>query len=208
MLCDRLPGAAVLGLHEPYIAVPSSLLQVLSAADLDQVILHEYGHVQRRDDWMRLLQGLVQSALWIHPAAFLIGRELDLEREVACDDWVIARTGAPRDYAGCLSRVAESRRGRVMPAFAPALFGGRRDLIRRVDRLLDSRRNARHQPVCIRRGRRHLPGGGVCRSARVSARGGGGGGLNTSQAHLHDRRSDDLPPRRWRGCHSADAGPR
>ena len=144
MLCDRLPGAAVLGLHEPYIAMPSSLVQALSAHDLDQIILHEYGHVQRRDDWTRLLQALVESALWIHPAAFLIGRELNLEREVACDDWVIARTGSPRIYAACLSRVAESRGRGARPSFAPALFGGRCSLIRRVDRLLNPRRNTGH----------------------------------------------------------------
>ena len=149
MVCDRLPGAAVLGLHEPYIAIPSSLVRVLSAHDLDQIILHEYGHVQRRDDWTRLLQALVESALWIHPAAFLIGRELNLEREVACDDRVIARTGSPRDYAACLSRAAESRGRGARPSFAPALFAGRRSLVRRVDRLLNPRRNTVHTPSML-----------------------------------------------------------
>ena len=146
MLCDRLPGAAVLGLHEPYIAIPSSLVRLLASHDLDQIILHEHGHVQRRDDWTRLLQALLESVFWIHPAAYLIGRELNLEREVACDDCVIARTGAPRTYAACLSRVAESRRGRAEPMMAPALFGGNRDLVVRVDRLLDTKRNTRREP--------------------------------------------------------------
>jgi beta-lactamase regulating signal transducer with metallopeptidase domain len=144
-LCDRLPGAALLGLHDPCIALPSAVVDGLSSADLDQIILHEYGHVQRRDDWMRLLQTLLEAALWMHPATFLIGRELSLEREVACDDWVIARTRSPRNYARCLSRVAEQTQGRVRPALAQPLFGGQRDLVRRVDRLLDSRRNARRR---------------------------------------------------------------
>jgi beta-lactamase regulating signal transducer with metallopeptidase domain len=146
MLCDHLPGAAVLGLHEPYIAIPSSLVRLLAPHDLDQIILHEYGHVQRRDDWTRLLQALLESVFWIHPAARLIGRELNLEREVACDDCVIARTGAPRTYAACLSRVAETCRGRAEPMVAPALFGGNRDLVVRVDRLLDTKRNTRREP--------------------------------------------------------------
>jgi beta-lactamase regulating signal transducer with metallopeptidase domain len=146
MLCDRLSGAAVLGLHEPYIAIPSSLVRLLAPHDLDQIILHEHGHVQRRDDWTRLLQALLESVFWIHPAACLIGRELNLEREVACDDCVIARTGAPRTYAVCLSRVAEGRRGRAEPMMAPALFGGSRDLVVRVDRLLDTKRNTRREP--------------------------------------------------------------
>jgi beta-lactamase regulating signal transducer with metallopeptidase domain len=140
-LCDRLPGPAVLGLHAPCIAMPSSLIRELSAGDLDQIILHEDGHIQRRDDWMRLFQALLEAAMWMHPATLLIGRELNLEREVACDDWVIARTGSPKDYARCLSRVAEHRRSRITPDFVQALFGGKRDLFRRLDRLLDTRRN-------------------------------------------------------------------
>ena len=120
-----------------------------AAYDLDQIVLHEYGHVQRRDDWMRLLQAMVESALWIHPAAFLIGRELNLEREVACDDRVITRTGSPRDYAACLSRAAERRGRGARPSFAPALFAGRRSLVRRVDRLLNPRRNTVHTPSML-----------------------------------------------------------
>ncbi len=145
-VCDGLPGAAVLGFHDPCIAVPSSLLAGLQPDELDQIILHEYGHVQRRDDWMRLLQTLLEAALWPHPASYLIGRTLNLEREVACDDWVIARTGSPRNYARCLSRVAERPRVATPPAFAQALFGGRGHLLSRVDRLLDGRRNTRRTP--------------------------------------------------------------
>jgi len=150
VLCDAISGAAVLGLHEPYIAIPSAVVSELCASDLDQIILHEYGHVQRWDDWARLLQALMEAALWIHPAVFLIGRELSLEREVACDDWVIARTGAPKKYAACLSRAAELRRSRRRePTCAPALFGGSRDLFRRVDRLLNPRRNTSQAPSFV-----------------------------------------------------------
>jgi beta-lactamase regulating signal transducer with metallopeptidase domain len=145
MLCDKLAGAAVLGLDRPCIALPSSLLGALTVDELDQIILHEYAHVQRRDDWMRLIQTLIESALWIHPATFWIGRGLNLEREVVCDDWVIARTGSPKTYARCLSRAAEVRGRVVQRVFAPAFFGGPRDLLRRVDRLLDTNRSRRRR---------------------------------------------------------------
>jgi hypothetical protein len=112
----------------------------LSAADLDQVVLHEFGHVQRRDDWMRLLQALIEAALWMHPAAALIARELNLEREVACDDWVVARTDSPLEYAACLSRVAERQHRLANPALAPALIKARRALLRRIDRLMSANR--------------------------------------------------------------------
>jgi beta-lactamase regulating signal transducer with metallopeptidase domain len=140
MICNSVPNAAVLGLHQPYIVFPSRLLEVVTLGELDQILVHEYGHVQRRDDWTRLLQAALEAALWIHPAAHWISRELSLEREVACDDWVVSRTGAARAYAGCLSRVVENRRGLIAPILIPALFGGKPDVVKRVDRLLNPRR--------------------------------------------------------------------
>jgi beta-lactamase regulating signal transducer with metallopeptidase domain len=142
MICDSLPNAAVLGLHQPYIALPSRLLAMASADELDQIVLHEYGHVQRWDDWTRLAQALFDAALWMHPAARWIGSALNLEREVACDDWVVSRTRAARAYAGCLSRVAQHNQVPVSPRLAPALFGKTPDVLLRVDRLLNPRRNA------------------------------------------------------------------
>ena len=96
MICDAVPGATVLGLQRPCIAIPSTLAQALTADELDQVILHEHAHVQRRDDWSRLAQALLMSVLWIHPASVLVSRALNREREMACDEWVVACTGLPR----------------------------------------------------------------------------------------------------------------
>ena len=36
-----------------------------------------------------------------------MARRLNLEREIACDDWVVAMTGAARPYAVCLTKMAE-----------------------------------------------------------------------------------------------------
>ncbi len=142
MICDRLPNAAVLGLHQPFIAFPPRLLRLVSREELDQILLHEYGHVQRGDDWTRLLQALFEAALWMHPATYVIVRHLNLEREVACDDWVVARTRRARAYAACLARVIEAHHTRLDSAIVPALFRGTPDVLSRVDRLLNANRNA------------------------------------------------------------------
>lgn len=136
MICDAVPGATVLGLQRPCIAIPTLLVDVLTADELDQVILHEHAHVQRLDDWSRLAQALLMSVLWIHPAALVISRALNREREMACDEWVVARTGLPKAFARCLARVAEVRIGGHGSALIPALFTNRHELVRRVDRLL------------------------------------------------------------------------
>jgi beta-lactamase regulating signal transducer with metallopeptidase domain len=146
MLCDAVRGATVLGFHRSYIAVSPSLLTALTRDELDQIVLHEYAHVQRWDDWTRLAQAVVQSALWIHPAAAIIGRRLDLEREIACDEWVVSRTELPKLYARCLTRAAEVH-GRIgmQVLLGPALFSRKRHLVLRVNRLLAARgRTRRH----------------------------------------------------------------
>jgi beta-lactamase regulating signal transducer with metallopeptidase domain len=143
MVCDGVPGASVLGFFNPYIAVPSAMFAGLTRDELDQVILHEHAHVQRWDDWLRLAQEVLRSMLWIHPAALFIARQMDLEREIACDDSVVARTGLPKVYARCLTQAAEVR-ARCASALSstaylnasPALFQRKRDLLRRVERLL------------------------------------------------------------------------
>ena len=146
LLCDAVSGATVLGLQRPAIAVPSRLVAALEPAEIDQIVLHEYAHVQRRDDWTRLLQALLQAALWMHPAVAFIGRSLNREREIACDEWVVARTGLPKEFARCLAHAAEVRgRSTSEPRLVPTLFRRRHDLVRRVNRLLDTRGRTRRK---------------------------------------------------------------
>ena len=146
MMCDAIEGATLLGLHNPCIAIPPSLVNALSPDQLDQVILHEYAHAQRRDDWGRLAQSLALSVLWIHPAAGLVSRAMNREREMACDEWVVARTGLAKVYAQCLARAAELRVNmRATPVLASAFVGHRHELRRRVDHLLAIRGKTRRR---------------------------------------------------------------
>jgi beta-lactamase regulating signal transducer with metallopeptidase domain len=139
VVSNRLSNAAVLGFQRPSIALPSSLVETLTLEDLDQIVLHEHAHIQRWDDWSRLLQTLVESTLWIHPATHWISRGINLEREVACDESVVARTGDAIRYARCLSRAAERQAAGTF-TFAPGFSRKKRDLFRRVDRVLSGQR--------------------------------------------------------------------
>jgi beta-lactamase regulating signal transducer with metallopeptidase domain len=150
MICDAVPGATVLGFQRPCIAIPSSVVDALTIDELDQVILHEHAHVQRRDDWSRLVQTLLLSVLWIHPAAQIISRALSRECEMACDEWVVARTFRPKAYARCLAHAAEVRgRNRGRSALVPAFVGRRHELVRRVDRLLTLRGQVRRKASLV-----------------------------------------------------------
>lgn len=141
---DAVRVPAALGLGRGVIVVPRTLVNRLDDEDLDQVVLHEYGHLRRRDDWGRLVQAVVQAMIWFHPAVWWIGRQLELEREAACDDFVVRRSGAVQRYAACLVRAAElssapARAGML----APGMGSSGRVLLARVVRLLDGRTRRR-----------------------------------------------------------------
>ncbi len=139
MVSEAASVASVLGLVRPVIVLPRRLLNAVTDHELDQIVLHEHAHVQRWDDWARLAQAIVEAVCPFHPAVRWIGRSLDLEREIACDERVVARSGAPRAYADCLMRIAEWTLAHPAPAVAPGIHGAGRMLVPRVERLLAPR---------------------------------------------------------------------
>jgi beta-lactamase regulating signal transducer with metallopeptidase domain len=149
-LSDAVRGACALGWRRPMIVVSSELAGLLGADDLGRVVAHEHAHIARRDDWTQLAQALVTAAAGWHPAVWLIARQLDLEREAACDAHVVARTQARREYAACLARVGTLVIG-MRPTRRLALLSdvarARRTLVARVERLLDDRPLSRPGPL-------------------------------------------------------------
>lgn len=96
-----------LGFVRPVILIPDFLVNHLTPAELDQVLLHEIAHLKRHDDWAKLLQKMIRALFFFHPAVWWMDRQLDAEREIACDDWVAQVTHQRRQYAACLVRLVE-----------------------------------------------------------------------------------------------------
>ena len=129
-------AAGVFGFNPPIIALSPAALAALSNADLDRVVTHEHAHVQRHDDVGRVLLVAIQAVFGLHPAVWWIGRAIDLEREIACDDWVLALDGDGPRYARCLTRLASVSRAPSW-SLAPGVSLATRRLTMRVTRLLD-----------------------------------------------------------------------
>lgn len=131
----------VIGAIKPVILLPASLLTGLSPAQLDSLLAHELAHVRRHDYLVNLLQGVVETLLFYHPAVWWVSRRIRIEREHCCDDAVVALVGDRAAYVAALAAVAESAAaarpwstlgaaGRLVPAAS----GG--SLLARVRRLL------------------------------------------------------------------------
>ncbi len=112
----------------------------LPPEELNIILLHEFAHLRRWDDWTNLLQKVVRAIFLFHPAVWWIDGRLALEREMACDDEVVAGTGNPRGYAKCLVSLLEksfARRGWTM---AQAAVHRAREASLRLAQILDARR--------------------------------------------------------------------
>lgn len=138
---DETDVPVAVGLFDAMILIPRSLLERLSEPEVDQICLHELAHLRRADDWTNGLQRVINALLGWNPAALFIGQQLDLEREVACDDWVLSFVGTVRPYALCLTKMAESAPWPRNPIPAPGVFATRKHISLRIERLLGAGRN-------------------------------------------------------------------
>lgn len=128
-----------IGFFRPVILIPDWVLQELSAEELKVVLLHEFAHLRRFDDWTNLAQKLVRTVFFFHPAVWWIERRLSLEREMACDEAVLAETENPQAYAECLVSLAEKSFVRRGVALAQAVVGRARETSLRLARILYGR---------------------------------------------------------------------
>jgi beta-lactamase regulating signal transducer with metallopeptidase domain len=138
-ISDEIDTPLAIGFLKPEILIPESFLSEFEEADLERICVHEAAHLNRLDDMTLLLQRAIEAVLPWHPAVWWISRQLDFEREAFCDDWAVAATGLYKDYALCLTRVAELGGARDAVLTTPTVVGVRGDLSRRIDSLLSQR---------------------------------------------------------------------
>jgi beta-lactamase regulating signal transducer with metallopeptidase domain len=127
---------SVFGFVRPRILLPEGLIEKLSSAELQQVVLHEMEHLRRGDDWTNLLQKIGLMLFPLNPALLWAERRLCAERELACDDRVLESNGARKAYAICLTRLAENSMIRRSVSLALGAWERRPELVNRVHRLL------------------------------------------------------------------------
>jgi beta-lactamase regulating signal transducer with metallopeptidase domain len=140
MVSQKLEVPTAIGFRKPAIILPAWLLESTPAEELKYILLHELAHLSRRDDWTNLAQKVLKAVFFFLPSVWWIERKLSLDREMACDDAVLARSGSPRGYAECLAHIAERSFLRRQIALAQAAVGRVRQLTARVAVILDPNR--------------------------------------------------------------------
>jgi beta-lactamase regulating signal transducer with metallopeptidase domain len=136
LLSSSIPTPVAAGFFRPAVILPAALVLKLSREELDHILLHEIAHLARRDDWSQLAAGFAWSVLALHPVAAWVLTRIGREREIACDDWVVAGTGSPRRYAESLARLFEVCTARPGILLASGITGNGSQLGDRIALLL------------------------------------------------------------------------
>ena len=125
---------AVIGWLRPVVLVPASALTGLTPQQLEVLLAHELAHVRRYDYLVNVIQCVIETLLFYHPAVWWVSRRIREEREHCCDDLVVGLCGDPHLYATAL--VGMERLRPATPRLALAATGGGGSLLKRVRRLI------------------------------------------------------------------------
>ncbi len=128
------PG--VFGWRDPVLIVPEGLLERLSAGQFHAVLAHEICHLRRRDNLTAAVHMIVEALFWFHPMVWWIGARLVEEREIACDEAVLAQGADPKSYARLIVEICRQYVQSPLPC-APGIAGS--SIARRIEVIMKNR---------------------------------------------------------------------
>ena len=129
---SRVTAPIVFGHVKPVVLVPAAVLAGLSPSQLEAILAHELAHVRRHDYLVNLLQTVIETVLFYHPAVWWVSRQVRQAREECCDDIAVAACGDRKDYVEALLGLEQMRHAAATLALGAT--GG--SLLARARRLL------------------------------------------------------------------------
>lgn len=125
----------------PTVVLPNGLVEELDEEQLKTIVAHEYGHIARRDCWVRWLEVVCTVLYWWNPCLWLARRELRQAEELCCDALVMqAYPGFSRIFAESLLKVDDFLSG--LPYRAPLLVSemrGAGQMKRRIEMIVNEK---------------------------------------------------------------------
>jgi D-alanyl-D-alanine endopeptidase (penicillin-binding protein 7) len=131
-IVETLASPITAGWWRPVVLVPAALVARMPPELLEALLAHELAHVRRHDFLVNLLQNVVETLLFYHPAVWWLSRRIRHERELVADGIAAQLTGEPRRLALALSELEKMQF--ASQRLALAADGG--DLMQRIRHLM------------------------------------------------------------------------
>ena len=120
-LSDETPAPAVAGIFRSTVLLPVAA-ESWRDAELDAVLVHEIGHIARRDCLLNFFADIAGAMYWCNPFVHIAVRRMRAESERACDDLVLRAGAEPEMYVDLLLHVARrAQAGAALPTAATAM---------------------------------------------------------------------------------------
>ncbi len=132
---EKVSDALTLKHFKPVILLPIGILNALSTAEVEAILLHELAHIRRWDYLVNCFQLVLEVLYFYHPAVWWIGRQVRESREHCCDDLALYLGGSdPLEYAQALTNLTAFSFTQKIP-FAMNARGNKKDFTVRIKRL-------------------------------------------------------------------------
>lgn len=121
-----------IGFWKPVIIVPIHILSEMTEKDIRYILLHELSHCKHNDLLVNKLMAFAQIVYWFHPVVWLAFREMQNDREIACDSSVLAMLAPDNylDYGNTLINFAEKLSR--FPYSAAGIGGSKKEIRKRI----------------------------------------------------------------------------
>jgi beta-lactamase regulating signal transducer with metallopeptidase domain len=137
---DRLGVPVTWGIVYPIVLLPEDADE-WTEERRRYVLVHEMAHVKRLDALTQLLGQFALALFWFNPLVWIANRRLQLEREHACDDYVLRHGTQPSTYAADLLDMVQAlgtpAHRAAQPAFAALAMARRSEFEGRMLSILD-----------------------------------------------------------------------
>lgn len=132
---------AVIGFLKPVLLIPVTFFTGIESAYIEAIILHELAHIKRYDYLVNIIQLIVETVGFFHPAVWWISNRIRRERENCCDDFAVDILGDKLIYVKSLVQLEEIRQNTTLITAANGS-----NLSYRVSRLLGKKSNIDDSP--------------------------------------------------------------
>lgn len=132
-LSNHISSPMTVGFLKPVILLPVAIVNQLTPAQVEAILIHELAHIKRYDYLINIGLQIADSFLFFNPFAKQLLKIAYAEREYSCDDWVLQFNYDKQLYAQALLNIGKAS---LQPAMAMGLANKKHgSLYQRICRL-------------------------------------------------------------------------